>query len=338
MHMLNKPRLLSALVALAFSSSALALDIVISNDDGFESAYSHALYQKLKAAGHRVILSASTQDQSGQGSATTGLRPMTGLAKDTRAGSVKAGAPSFGTLPGDDSVNYVDGTPGMAVMYAIDKLAPAQWHKRPDLVISGPNYGNNLAGAAVGSGTIAAALFAVNRGIPAIAVSDGHSFRYRGYQQLADGDIDYEIADVTIKLVAQLELQSKKTHKPLLPPGIGLNVNIPAFPAGTGKTIRYQLTRLGRQAMMYYTDDLSQDPNVKAFGITLPAAPGFSWAMKETPATLQLPADTDKRAETVAIKNGVVTISVMEGIPQADTAQELAIKHELGGLLGNRAK
>ena len=71
----------------AISSTANALDIVISNDDGFESAYSHALYQKLKAAGHRVMISASTQDQSGQGSATTGMRPMNGLTKDTRAGS-----------------------------------------------------------------------------------------------------------------------------------------------------------------------------------------------------------------------------------------------------------
>jgi 5'-nucleotidase len=333
MRMFTKPRLLAALVAVAFSPSALALDIVISNDDGFESAYSHALYQKLKAAGHRIILSASTQDQSGQGSASSGMRPMTELTKDTRAGSVKAGAPSFGALPGDDAVNYVDGSPGMAVLYAIDKLAPTLWHKRPDLVISGPNYGNNLAGAAVGSGTIAAALFAVNRGVPAIAVSDAHSFHYRGYQKLAEGDIDYEIADVTLKLVSQLEQQAKKTHKPLLPPGIGLNVNIPAFAPGTGKSIRYRLTRLGKQAMMYYSDDLSQDPNVKAFGINMPAAPGFSWAVKEAPAALDLPADSDQQAEIVAIKTGVVTISVMEGIPQANTAQELAVKHELGGLI-----
>ena len=338
MRIINKSQLITALLAVVFSSSALALDIVISNDDGFESAYTHALYQRLKAAGHRVILSASTQDQSGQGSASTGMRPMTGLAKDTRAGSVKAGAPSFGALPGDPGVNYVDGTPGMSVLYALDKLAPTQWHKRPDLVISGPNYGNNLAGAAVGSGTIAAALFAINRGIPAIAVSDGHSFIYRGYQKLAPGDIDYEIADVTVKLVAQLEQQANKTHKPLLPPGIGLNVNIPAFAPGTGKTIRYQLTRLGHQAMMYYTDDLSQDPNVKAFGINMPPAPGYSWAMKETPAELNLPADTDKNAENVAIKTGVVTISVMQGIPQAGAAEESAIKHELGGLLGGKAK
>ena len=316
----------------AVSSAAHALDIVISNDDGFESAYSHALYQKLKAAGHRVMISASAQDQSGQGSATFGMRPMTGLARDTRAGSVKAGAPSFGALPSDPDVHYVDGTPGMSVTYALDKLAPTQWQKQPDLVISGPNFGNNLSGAAVGSGTIAAALFAVNRGIPAIAVSDAHSFRYRGYQVLSEGDIDYEIAEVTVKLVSQLEAQAKKSHQPLLPPGTGLNVNIPAFAAGSGKSIRYQMTRLGRQAMMYYTDDLSQDPNVRAMGINMPSAPGYSWMMKEAPVGLGLPVDKDPRDEIVAIKSGVVTVSVMQGIPQAGLKEEQAVMKQLNGL------
>ena len=338
MNMHLKPGLLLLMTSATISSAANALDIVISNDDGFESAYSHALYQRLKAAGHRVMISASTQDQSGQGSATTGMRPLTTLTKDTRAGSVKTGAPAIGVLPDDANVHYVDGTPGMAVLYAIDKAAPATWQKKPDLVISGPNYGNNLSGAAVGSGTIAAALFAVNRGIPGIAVSDGHSFKYRDYQQLVEGDIDYEIADVTIKLVAQLDAQAKKTHQPLLQPGIGLNVNIPAFAPGSGGKIRYQLTRLGHTAVMYYSDDLSQDPNVKSFGVTLPAAPGFSWALKEIPAGIAMPADIDRRAESVAIKSGVVTVSVMQGIPQAAANDEMIVIKQLGGLFAPQKK
>lgn len=327
-------RLAIALLAAVVAAPAAALDIVISNDDGFESALSHALYQKLKAAGHRVMISASTQDQSGQGSATTALRPMTSLAKDTRAGSVKAGAPAFGTLPGNDEVHYVDGTPGMAVLYAIDHAAPRQWQKRPDLVISGPNYGNNLAAASVGSGTIAAALFAVNRDVPAIAVSDGHSFRYRSYTQLAETDIDYEVAGVVAKLVAKLERQAKQTHQPLLPPGVALNVNIPAFAPGTGATVKYRLTRIGRRAGIYFSEDLSQDPNVQAFGIPMPAAPGFSWGIEKIPANLNLPTDADPRDETNAIKQNVVTVSVMQGIPQADAKEERAVLRRLQGLVG----
>lgn len=336
MHTSTRFHLSALILVIALSPAANALDIVVSNDDGFESALSHALYQKLKAAGHRVMISASTQDQSGQGSATTALRPLTQLAKDTRAGTVKAGAPALGTLPGNDDVHYIDGTPGMAVLYAIDHLAPQQWKKRPDLVISGPNFGNNLGGAAVGSGTIAAALFAVNRDIPGIAVSDGHSFRYRNYTQLQQGDVDYEVADVMVKLVAQLEQQSMKTHQPLLPQGIGLNVNIPAFASGTGSMIKYKFTRLGRQAGIYYSNDLSQDPNVRALGINLPAAPGFSWTMKELPSGLDLPIDSDPRDETIAIKNNFVTISVIQGIPQAGVNDERAVHHRLQGFVDSQ--
>ena len=333
MPLLSTLRILYSIITVAVSFPAHALDIVVSNDDGFESAQTHALYQKLKAAGHRVMISASTQDQSGQGSATTAMRPMAQLTKDTRAGSVKAGAPAFGSLPGDDDVYYVDGSPGMSVLYATDHLAQLKWHKTPDLVISGPNYGNNLAAAAVGSGTIAAALFAVNRGIPGIAVSDAHSFRFRNYTQLQAGDIDYEIADVTLRLVAQLEQQAKKTHKPLLPPGIALNVNIPAFAAGTGDKIKFKMTRLGQQTGIYYSNDLSQDPNAKAFGITLPAVPGFSWAAKETPPDLNLPMDTDPNTETVAVKQGFVAVSVMQGMPQAGVSEEHAVAKRLRGFV-----
>lgn len=329
-------RLAAFVLAALLAPTASALDIVIGNDDGFESALSHALYQKLKSAGHRVMISASTQDQSGQGSATTALRPLTQLAKDSRAGSVKAGAPALGALPGNDDVHYVDGTPGMAVLYAIDHLAPTQWHKRPDLVISGPNYGNNLAAAAVGSGTIAAALFAINRDIPGIAVSDAHSLRFRDFSKLQEGDIDYEVADLVVKLVARLERQAKQKHQPLLPPGIGLNVNIPAFAPGTGNSLKFQLTRLGRKAGIYFSEDLSQDPNVKAIGIAMPAAPGFSWNFKEAPPNLDLPTDSDPRAESNAIQHDVVTVSVMQGIPQAGASDERAVFQRLRGLVGSK--
>jgi 5'-nucleotidase len=309
-----------------------ALDIVVTNDDGFESALSHALYQRLKSAGHRVMIAASVQDQSGQGSATLGMRPLLTLERDSRAGQIKRGAPALGSLPSDANIHYVDGTPGMAVIYAIDHLAPTQWKKRPDLVISGPNYGNNLASGAVGSGTIGAALFAVNRTVPAMAVSSGHSFRYRDFTQLKPGDIDHEIGDIVVRLVTQLDKTAQRKHDTLLPPGIGLNVNIPAFSPGSGTTIPFRLTRLGHQIGIYFSTDLSQDPNAQRFGLSLPSAPGFSWGMENVPAELHLPVDTDPRAEVVAIRRNVVTISAMQGIPQADAADERAVWARIRGL------
>ena len=60
-----------AAIALALGATvpAAALNIVVTNDDGCEASTVHALYQRLRAAGHQVIISASMTDQSGQGGA-----------------------------------------------------------------------------------------------------------------------------------------------------------------------------------------------------------------------------------------------------------------------------
>ena len=49
----------------ALTTPAAALNIVLTNDDGFETANIQALYRALSAAGHDVILSAPYAGQSG---------------------------------------------------------------------------------------------------------------------------------------------------------------------------------------------------------------------------------------------------------------------------------
>src|SRR3546814_2437046 len=87
------------------------LNIVLSNDDGFEAANIRALYTELKAAGHDVVLSGPAQNNSGKGGALDFLVPMKPLGKSTRFGTVKAGAPGVGVDPKDPDIFYVDGTP-----------------------------------------------------------------------------------------------------------------------------------------------------------------------------------------------------------------------------------
>jgi 5'-nucleotidase len=139
---------------------AHALHIVLTNDDGFEASTTHALYQALKARGDSVIIASETEDNSGKGGAADFFAPIGPLRKDSRAGTVKAGAPGVGTLPGDADVFYVAGTPVAAALYGIDIAAPRKWAVRPDLVISGPNYGNNTGLVNNSSGTVNAALIA----------------------------------------------------------------------------------------------------------------------------------------------------------------------------------
>ena len=61
---------------LAFAPKAHALDILLCNDDGFTSANSRALYQQLIHAGHRVVMSAPVDNQSGRGGYISFLAPI----------------------------------------------------------------------------------------------------------------------------------------------------------------------------------------------------------------------------------------------------------------------
>ena len=74
--------------------------------------------------------------------------------------------PSQGGL-GGVTAYQVDASPALAVLHAVLGLAP----RRPALLISGINYGENLGADVTISGTVGAALQAAALGIPALAVS-----------------------------------------------------------------------------------------------------------------------------------------------------------------------
>ncbi len=65
----------------------------------------------------------------------------------------------------------VDGTPAQSVQHGILELAD----RRPALVVSGINYGENTGNGVTISGTVGAALEAASFGVPALAVSQGMS-------------------------------------------------------------------------------------------------------------------------------------------------------------------
>jgi 5'-nucleotidase len=65
------------------------------------------------------------------------------------------------------TVYSVGGTPAQAVLHAICEILPT----RPDLVVSGINYGENLGVGITVSGTVGAAMEGAGNGIPSLAVS-----------------------------------------------------------------------------------------------------------------------------------------------------------------------
>jgi 5'-nucleotidase len=234
---MNYRALLGAGLALC-ASPAFALNILLSNDDGLTSNVK-ALYDELKAAGHSVIVSVPCTGQSGRSAAIVMYSTTVIIADNDKTqidaengchnGAAALGEPAVGPFTksgytGGD-FNYVHGTPVMAAMYGVDVLAQARWGKAPDLVLSGPNEGQNVGKVVINSGTIGNAQFAAGRGIPAIALSAGtDTVDNTG---LANAN-SATVAKLTVKLIAAL--QAKAGTGALLPDGLALNVNFPDAP------------------------------------------------------------------------------------------------------------
>nr|WP_315251581.1 5'/3'-nucleotidase SurE [uncultured Duganella sp.] len=240
---------MSAALALCISP-AFALNILLSNDDGLTSNVK-ALYDELKAAGHSVIVSVPCTGQSGRSAAIVMYSTTTIIPDNDKTqieaeggchnGAAATGAPAVGPFTksgytGGD-FNYVHGTPVMAAMYGLDVLAQARWGKAPDLVLSGPNEGQNVGKVVINSGTIGNAQFAAGRGLPAIALSAGTDTVDNAGLANARSKT---VAQLTVKLIAAL--QAKAGSSALLPSGTALNVN---FPDGVAASAPWSFSRIG---------------------------------------------------------------------------------------------
>lgn len=202
---------LVGLFDLSARSPSMPLNIVLTNDDGFNAPGIQTLYAALVSAGFNVHMVAPAANQSAQGSSlggTAALGAAIGITEVT---------------PG----NYaIDGRPSVASLTALADLFAGQ---RPDLVISGTNRGENIGQSENISGTVNGAVQALFEGTPAIAVSAGS----------AGGSYDAGFANAANFTVDFLnQLQAKQAPgQPLLPPGQGLSINVPGNPVLAGVAI-----------------------------------------------------------------------------------------------------
>ena len=113
----------------------------------------------------------------------------------------------------------VTGTPTDAVNLALRKLFA---DRKPDLVISGINAGENLADDVTYSGTISAAMEAAMAGIPAIALSQG----------MRDGGNGFAAAEAHGEAVLRTLVGAMMARRTVI------NVNFPDRPADGVKGVR----------------------------------------------------------------------------------------------------
>lgn len=114
-----------------------SLNILLTNDDGFDSPYLYMLCRAAADRGHHVTVCAPRDQQSGKSQSFS----MTPLFAHERA------------MEGAEKAYALEGTPADCARAGIKCLCDP----RPDLVISGMNKGYNAGLSTFVSGTVGAA-------------------------------------------------------------------------------------------------------------------------------------------------------------------------------------
>ena len=163
--------------------------ILLSNDDGIQSPGLWAAAEALSKLGY-VTVAAPREQASGAGRSLPA----------TSDGTVKSTKLNIGN---QEWITYaVGGTPAQAVLHAVMEIMP----QKPDLVVSGINYGENLGTSVTISGTVGAALEGAAFGIPAIAVSiQLKDEDFRGYST----SVDFSTAAYFTQFFARFMLERK---------------------------------------------------------------------------------------------------------------------------------
>ena len=213
------------------------MNILLTNDDGIHAPGLMALYQALRGDHHLQVV-APQSEQSAVGHAISLTTPL-------RIKKVNKNGAFFGWA--------INGTPADCVKIAVAELLTSTL----DLVISGINLGPNVGINVLYSGTVSAASEAAILGFRAMAIS-----------------LDtYKEPDFSGAARFACQMARQLPSLPL-PPGVSLNVNVPARPSEAIKGIaltRQEISCLAerferrvdpRENIYYWLDGLNerQDP------------------------------------------------------------------------------
>ncbi len=183
--------------------------ILLTNDDGIHAPGMKVMEDAARQLSDDVITVAPSVNQSGMAHALTLHSPL--------------------RIHGHGADRYsVDGTPTDCVLMAIRHLLK---DNLPDLILSGVNFGQNMAEDVTYSGTVAAAMEGTTLGIPSLAFSQSFGVHSQGP--------NFDIAARYLPdLAADLYLEG-------FPPHVLLNINFPDTQDGQARGIR--VTRQGQR-------------------------------------------------------------------------------------------
>jgi len=214
-----------AIASLGITTAATALDIALSNDDGWDAPGIQAMKAALVSAGHTVSLAAPLNEQSGSSAAGNFVSNLVVVKERDSDGANEFSVALSGGTDGAE--------PATSAMIAVD-ISSQLTGGPPDLVVMGINAGANVGSATQISGTVGGTIHAIasgfNGSLPAIAIST---------DELCDEDSDEcrdtntahfaNVASFLTDFIAHLETKpGNLANEPrLLPDGVALNINYP---------------------------------------------------------------------------------------------------------------
>ncbi|MCJ1458130.1 hypothetical protein MMC28_008501 [Mycoblastus sanguinarius] len=226
------------MLALLPVADVSAVNVVLSNDDGWAEINIRQFYDALTNSGLSVIISAPAENESGTGSSDATPTPLT---EPCEYNSCPSGSPATGYNSSMPRFNYVNSYPVTSMRYGIQTLSPEFFGGAPDIAVAGFNVGANLGTTVLISGTVGAATEATKEGIPGIAFSGttGSQTGYTSPLSLYETVYADLSTNVTNTLIA--------SGKPYLPENMWLNVNFPAVSSSSCSSLsdfRFVLSRI----------------------------------------------------------------------------------------------
>lgn len=321
-------KLLTAALAVAgvgLSLQANALNILLTNDDGCRAPGIDAMYRALTAAGHQVTLVGPLNDSSGISAASVVVPGQALSVTELAPGRFCVGPPQSYAAPA--SKTSAIGTPVDAVNVGLDVILK---DSPPDLVVSGSNFGENVGPLTQMSGTLNAAVRAMFKGIPAVAVSTAIDMdlimrdQQAGYRKTL-GAMD-DTARFAVNVIDRASRAGAEASKACasskqqcglnilgLPGTSGLNLNYPPLPPSEVKGLSF--APIGNWDRVNFTAQRGADGTVHV-NLAPPAAPTAA----------------QQKADAYQLWQGHAVITVIDGNMTAPDAVQEQAKEMLKGV------
>jgi 5'/3'-nucleotidase SurE len=267
------------------------LEILLTNDDGFEAPGIRALYGQLRAAGHRVLLVAPATNASGTSSSFTW-----GKVTVTRSSD-------------DANVYGVSGTPATAVVLGATALYPPD--RRPDLVVSGINDGINTGSLLALSGTVGAALagtMLLDPPVPGVAVNAERPQTPESKQSLPAAHLE-QVATHLTRLIESTRGWFCERGRVVRPTTV-LNINYPSRPVSSVRGVK--VATQGRTTDLHLDFEPAGDGTYESQRVKAPAQ------------------RDDASSDNVLLEQGYVTVTPISADLDQRAVPSRELQHRLG--------